>query len=310
MRQSIRGYTDGAVELAVGREEIASAAAELTAFKGVVDSSDDLRLVLTDTGVPVASRRAVISDLLGSRVGPVSLRLLDFAIDSDRAPAFPENVSWLAARVEVAAREFGGSTGSSYGDAVLGRKAAEERLDGYATALLAEVRGEAALTAVEDELFRFVRTIAGAADLRGALSSRAIPQSARQGVIEDLLSSKATPTAVRLAVYATRIGRPRDYEGLLGFLVDRVASENDRRIADVRAPVELEESQIRNLATALARVVGRDVEVRVTVDPTVLGGFIATIGDTVVDGSSRHRLEILKERLVMPEATLTTGDPS
>jgi F-type H+-transporting ATPase subunit delta len=50
--------------------------------------------------------------------------------------------------------------------------------------------------------------------------------------------------------------------------------------------------------------------VRVIVDPTVLGGFVATIGDTVVDGSARHRLDLLKERLEMPEAAITTGDPS
>jgi F-type H+-transporting ATPase subunit delta len=50
------------------------------------------------------------------------------------------------------------------------------------------------------------------------------------------------------------------------------------------------------------------VEVRVTIDPAVLGGFVATIGDTVVDGSVRHRLDILKERLVMPEARIGTGD--
>ena len=36
---------------------------------------------------------------------------------------------------------------------------------------------------------------------------------------------------------------------------------------------------------------------KVIVDPSVLGGIVATIGDIVIDGSVRHRLEQLKEQI-------------
>ena len=312
MRQSIRGYVDGLIGTArsTGQPDgTASLASELRAVHGLLDSSDDLRRVLTDSGVPVASRRAVVNDLLASRVGTHTLQLLDFALEADRPAQFVDNVAWLVSRTEAAAR---GARPAAGADLVLGHKAAEERLDGYATALLSPVDGEAALTNIEDELFRFMRTVASSEELRAALSDGTIPQAARQAVVEDLLGNKATSITVSMAAYATQVGRARDYEALLAFLVDRVAAENDRRLADVHAPVELDESQRRHLASALSRLVGRNVEVRVTVDPSVLGGFVATIGDTVVDGSARHRLEILKERLVLPEATVTptgtTGD--
>lgn len=310
MRQSIRGYADGVIELsrAGGAQAVAGNLAvladELRAVRRLIDSSEDLRRVLADSGVPMASRRAVVNDLLQSRVGAHTLQLIAFAVEADRAADLPDNVAWLANRTEAVARE----AKPTAADQVLGHKAAEERLDGYATALLAPVEGEAALTNIEDELFRFLQTVASSEELRAALSNRAIPQSARQAVVEDLLRGKATDTTVRLATYATHVGRPRDYEPLLAFLVDRVAFENNRRLADVRAPVELDESQRGHLAEALSRLIGRSVDVRVTVDRAVLGGFVATIGDTVVDGSARHRLEILKERLALPEATLTTGD--
>ena len=304
MRQSIRGYADGVLELSGASGQAAEVLAEeLRAVKDLLGSSEDLRRVLTDSGVPALSRRAVVKDLLSSRVGPSTVALLDFVIDVDRAADFVDDVAWLAARTEAATR---GATSTT--DHILGHKAAEERLDGFATALLAPVEGESALTGIEDELFRFQRIVASAEDLRAALSSRAVPQQARHSLVEDLLRAKATDTTVQLASYATRVGRPRDYEALLGFLVDRVAAENNRRLADVRAAVELDEPQRRQLAEALAGVVGRNVEVRVTVDPKVLAGFVATIGDTVVDGSARHRLEILKERLILPEATVTTGE--
>lgn len=308
MRQSIRGYTDGVIELSGpaprgGGGGLADLAGELRSVEILLASSEDLRRVLTDSGVPASARRAVIKDLLSSRVSGPALQLLDFAAEADRAADFGDNVSWLAARTEAAARNA-----RSAADHVLGHKAAEERLDGYATALLASVEGDAALTRVEDELFQFMRIVGSAEDLRAAVSNRAVPQAARQSLVEDLLRGKVTETTLRLTAYTTRVGRPRDYEALLGFLVDRVASESNRRFADVRAPIELDESQRSNLSQALSGLVGRSVHVRVTVDPKVLGGFVATIGDTVVDGSARHRLEVLKERLVLTEATVTTGD--
>jgi F-type H+-transporting ATPase subunit delta len=122
--------------------------------------------------------------------------------------------------------------------------------------------------------------------------------------VADLLGGKAGAVTMALAVYATQVGRPRDFETFIGLLIDRVAAESNRRLADVRSAVELDDRQRQALAAALGRAVGRDVEVRVTVDPSVVAGFVATIGDTVVDGSARHQLELLKERLVSPEVRI------
>ena len=41
----------------------------------------------------------------------------------------------------------------------------------------------------------------------------------------------------------------------------------------------------------------KNIEVKVIVDPSVLGGLVATIGDTVIDGTVRHRLDQLKEQI-------------
>jgi F-type H+-transporting ATPase subunit delta len=303
VRQSIRGYTDGVIELAGDTSSLASTAAELSAIEQVVDGSEDLRRVLADVGVTASARRAVVTELFKNRVSDRSLDLVNFAIDADRAGEFPSNLRWLVARVDAAGRGA-----HPVSEPVLGHHAAEERLDGYATAVLAQLRGDAELTQVADELFRFMRIVDGSTELTLALSDRDIPPVRRRSLVEDLLRSKAGSITVHLAAYATQVGRPRDYQALLGFLVDRVAAESKRRLAEVRAAVDLDESQRQQLADALSRVVGRGVDIRVTIDPSVLAGFVATIGDTVVDGSARHRLEIMKERLLTPEATINTGD--
>jgi len=305
VRQSIRGYTDGVIEQVGAETNLASIAAELVAIKQVIDSSEDLRRVLSDSGVTAPARRAVVTELFQARVGERTLQMVGFVIDADRAGEFRADLGWLVERVQGAARNA-----APMPQTVLGRIASEERLDGYATAVLAPLQNANELTRVEDELFSFMRIIDGSTELSAALGHREAPAAARRSLVEDLLSGKVDPTTMLLAAYAAQIGRPRDYRALIGYLVDRVAAESNRRLAEVRAPVELDASQREALATALSQIVGHGVEIRVTIDPSVLAGFVATIGDTVVDGSARHRLEILKERLASPEATITTGDRS
>lgn len=302
MRQSIRGYTDGVIEGA-RPGELSSLAGQLTAIRDVIAGSNDLRRVLSDPGIPVLSRRGVLGDLFAAQVADQAMRLVGFVLGADRASDTFDDITWLATRFDAAAREM-----EPVSDGVLGHKATEERVvDGYAAAVLESVSGEHDLGEVEDELFRFSRVVAGSDELRSALSSRDIPAGARKKLVTDLLAAKASPATTALAAYATIVGRPRDYEDLLAALVDRVAAESNRRLAEVRSAVALDQAQQRQLAGALSAAVGHDVELRVTVDPSVVGGFVATIGDTVVDGSARHQLELLKERLVMPEVQITTG---
>ena len=58
-------------------------------------------------------------------------------------------------------------------------------------------------------------------------------------------------------------------------------------MAEVRSAVPLTEDQRTRLAAALNKATGKDLEVKVIVDPTVLGGVLAQIGDTVIDGTVR-----------------------
>lgn len=308
MRQLIRGYTDGLLESAAPGD-LRPAAAELAAVLDLVAGTDDLKRVLSDPGVPSTSRRAVIDDLLARRVGKLALSVIEFIVMEDRATEFLDDLSWLADRVQAA-----GNQQHPQSAVVLGHKAAEERVDGFATALLEQGGDGGAdaqvLTRIEDELFAFVQAIGTDERLQTVMTSRDVPAAARRGVIGDLLGAKAHPITTKLAAYATQVGRPRDYVDLLEFLVERTASATQRRLAEVRSAVPMDDAQRENLGQALERVVGHNVHVRVTVDPSLLAGFVATIGDTVVDGSARHRLELLKERLVLPEAQVTTGEPN
>jgi F-type H+-transporting ATPase subunit delta len=51
------------------------------------------------------------------------------------------------------------------------------------------------------------------------------------------------------------------------------------------------------LKAALTNSSGHEVNLKVVIDPTVIGGVVATVGDSVIDGSVRTRLDQLKSRL-------------
>ena len=70
-----------------------------------------------------------------------------------------------------------------------------------------------------------------------------------------------------------------------------VAATRERAVAEVRTAVALDEARAKKLADALSKAAGRPIEIRVIVDPDVLGGVLARVGDEIFDGSVRTRLQ-------------------
>jgi F-type H+-transporting ATPase subunit delta len=172
-----------------------------------------------------------------------------------------------------------------------------EVIEGYAAALFEVARAEGTLDEVEDELFRFARSLEGNEQLRSTLSNELLPAERRQSIVEDLLGSRTTRTTTQLVSFIVGLGRSADLPEIIDSLIQRAAGLRDEVVAEVRTAVELTPDQQTRLAAALANATGKNVSLKPIVDPSVLGGVLATVGDTVIDGSVRTRLEQLKSRL-------------
>ena len=171
---------------------------------------------------------------------------------------------------------------------------ADERTLAYATALFGVARSEGSLSEVEDELFRFARTLESNDDLRNTLTDAALPVSRRQQIIEDLLGDKANPLTTALLTMVVGAGRSRDLLGIIEELVRLSTTEANKELAEVRSAVPLTDDQKARLTAALSTATGRSVELKVVIDPSILGGLVAQVGDTVIDGTVRTRLAQLK----------------
>jgi F-type H+-transporting ATPase subunit delta len=171
------------------------------------------------------------------------------------------------------------------------------RVEAYAHALLEVSRAEGQLAEIEDELFRFARTFEGSDELRVALSDPLLPAERRVAVVEDLLGGKALQVSAALASFIVGAGRTTDLPAIVDRFVELAAAEQRRAIAEVRSAITLTPEQTERLRLALNQATGKEVEVKVVVDPSVLGGLVAKVGDFVIDGSVRHRLEQLREQI-------------
>jgi F-type H+-transporting ATPase subunit delta len=173
----------------------------------------------------------------------------------------------------------------------------DQRIDGYARALFEVARAEGTIDEVEDELFRFARSYESSDALRNTLTDEMIPAGKRQAIVEDLLGGKATSTTTQLVSMVVGSGRGRDLPAIIDKLVERASNSKDLEVAEVRSAVALTDDQQDRLKAALANATGKAVNLKVIVDPSILGGIVATVGDAVIDGSVRTRVDQLKSRL-------------
>ena len=170
-------------------------------------------------------------------------------------------------------------------------------IEGYARALFEVARAEGTLDEVEDELFRFARSYESSDALRNALTDEHIPAEKRQAIVEDLLGGKTTTTTIQLVSMVVGSGRSRDIPAIVDSLVARASSAKQLDVAEVRTAVALSDDQRARLKAALENATGKQLNLKSVVDPSVIGGVVATVGDTVIDDSVRTRIDQLKSRL-------------
>ncbi|MCU1489860.1 MAG: synthase delta subunit [Acidimicrobiaceae bacterium] len=291
MDQLLAGYADAVEESATAAGHLAAVHGALAAMAQALVLHDELRRVLTDPGIDESTRRAVIYDLLEGKATPEAAELLGFAVRVTRATELPLAIAQLLVQLEVVA------PGAPEVAPLAGRRASRARLRGYAERVLQELAAIGEVDQLEDECFQLSRLLDEQPDLRAVLSDVAVPGRARADVLADLLTGQVHTATLRLARYAISSGSSRDLVGTFEQLAALAAAERGRRLAEVRSAVDLEPVERDRLASALGRLVERPVEIRVVHDPSVLGGARVSVGDLVIDGTVRLRLERLRDAL-------------
>ncbi len=171
----------------------------------------------------------------------------------------------------------------------------DAQISAYADAAYSIAAAEASTDEVTDELFRLGRLLTGNDELRSTLTDVHLPVERRAQIVEDLLDGRASTTTVSFTSMLVSAGRILDLPAIADEMARRSAAARGQSVAEVRSAVPLTEAQLTELAAALKARTDIDVTIRNVVDPTVMGGIVTTIGDSVIDGSVRTRLNQLRE---------------
>jgi F-type H+-transporting ATPase subunit delta len=237
--------------------QLATIADEILSVAGVLRAQPRLRRALTDPSRSGSDRGGLLTSLLSGKVGPTTLEVLVTLVSS----------RW--------------SSPSELLDAA-------ERLG--VDALLRSAGKAGQLGEVEDELFRFGQIVSGSAELAVTLSDPGAPTARRVKLVEDLLKGKSQATTLRLVEVAIEGFGGRGFESSLTRLVELTAAHRDRQVAYVTVARPLDESDEERLSAKLSDIYGRQVSLKVDVDPSVIGGISVKVGSDLYDGTILRRL--------------------
>ena len=125
-----------------------------------------------------------------------------------------------------------------------------------------------------------------------------IPFTRKEAIVRDLLAAKVRPEALNLALLLV--------ERNLVELAPRVSAAFDERyndyrgqaIAHVTTAIPLDDTLRAQISRELQAITGKHILLQERVDPAILGGVIARVGDTLIDGSLKRRFGMLRQRIV------------
>jgi F-type H+-transporting ATPase subunit delta len=270
------------------RAPLASTAADLSRLEQTVLARADLRAVLSDTSITGPTRGDVVRDLLAGKLDETAVRVAVYAA----TVAHAQEVAHSWAEVAQVTNVFVDTGVLTH--VPLSLTEARKRVSGFADAVLESTETER-FAAIEEELFRWARTVEANRELRRLLLDRDAPLDARLGATTQLLEGRVSEPALRLARFVIEGGRPRDVVGTLDFLVDYVARARDWRVARVHSARPLDEASQAGLSTSLHALTGQNVELQIAEEPDLLGGILVEVGDLRLDATTRGRLGALHD---------------
>jgi F-type H+-transporting ATPase subunit delta len=152
-------------------------------------------------------------------------------------------------------------------------------------------------TAVK-QLADFGEAFAESGELRNFLGSPAVDLQAKHRVTEKIVARQGAGRIVRNFVFVILDHhRAHLLPEIIAAVQEVVRQRQGIAEAEVSSVVELSGAQKMELAKTLSRLTGKRIEPKYSLDPALLGGAIARVGDTIYDGSLRSRLAEMRTRL-------------
>ena len=178
-------------------------------------------------------------------------------------------------------------------------KYSEATAKSYARALFALARERNQVDAVAAELASVAEMIAGQAELREFLSRPWVSATAKRGAATEIGQRLGVSKLMRDFLSLLAVRNRTDHVPAIEQAFRRMVDEALGRVrVKVRTAVSLTEAERATLRARLGRVLeSRELVLEESVDPQMLGGFVAEVGSTILDGSLDTQLARMRDRL-------------
>jgi F-type H+-transporting ATPase subunit delta len=168
----------------------------------------------------------------------------------------------------------------------------------YARAIMDVAQSPEKAAALRDELTTFEQVRKSSTDLQEMYANPGIDFDSKNKVTGAIATRLGlSDLAVRLLDILIRNRRINDLSGIVAGLATMIREATGTVAAEVRAASALTSKEEADLRAMLERKVGAKVEVDISVDPALIGGFVARIGSEVYDASVSGKIEKFRESL-------------
>lgn len=168
----------------------------------------------------------------------------------------------------------------------------------YAKALLEHGKAIGKLDSLVDQLAEVAAAVGEVPGLRAVLESPRVPLESKAQMIDKALGGKFDQELIHFLKVVNAKGR---FDCLASMAVNarKMQDEMAGRIqAVVTSATEMDEAAVRGISDRLASVLGKEVALRSVVDPSIVGGIMVRVGDTVYDASLKNQLAQVRSRAI------------
>ena len=130
------------------------------------------------------------------------------------------------------------------------------------------------------------------------LDAPQVAVSQKTSLIDDTVAGSISPLARNLLALLASRNSANLLPGIAEVYQEMLDNHRGIERAEIVSAVALSDEQRSRVVNMLKEVVGKEIVLTVRVDPEILGGIVARVGDKVIDGSTRTKLEVLRRELV------------
>lgn len=168
----------------------------------------------------------------------------------------------------------------------------------YAEAFFSIARDNNKIDDYQMELEKVVQAIHEVDNLKEYMAHLLIPAAAKKDVIKQLFAEQLSPVTLNFIMMIVDKKRETYLETIVDEYKDMADEFRNIAKVDLIAAKEVPEAEVKILAEKLSASTGKTVQLKMTVDPSLLGGIKLRMKDQIIDGTVAKKLEMLKEQLI------------